>query len=143
MNDETNRDFVSRHQAKVREEFRHPDFDSFNHRSPVPLPRTVREFFSLGEQLYGSCFEIECGIPLCVQYFCPLGVTSIDACERNGWRFVGIGVGCDGEEILVSLDNKQAVFVDWSAFGEPPEDIGVNFACFLGSLVQLLKERVP
>lgn len=144
MDDEQIQAFVARHQENLREEFRYPNFDGFNQRSPIPLPSTVRAFFALGERLCGSCFKIDCGNMkrICVQNFCPLNLASIAACERSGWRFVELGLGCDGEEILVSLEEMPMVFVGWSTFSEPPHELGFALPNFIESLVRLLDAQI-
>jgi hypothetical protein len=135
MDEQPIEDFVVQHRAKLKEEFRSPAFEVFDQRAPNPLPPAVRDYFELGERLFGSSFMIDCGksLPLCIQYFVPLNLASIDACERRNWRFLAVACGDEGEALLVSLDQQLTVFVEWTEH-EPPEDTGIAFVDFVAGV---------
>jgi hypothetical protein len=135
MDDPRIDDVVARYRVMRLEQFRRPAIELFESRTQNSLPPSVRQFFQLGDRLFGSAFVIGCGIGLSfrVQNFTPLSSATIDACERREWRFLDMACGDEGERLLVSLDQKPRVFVEWESI-EPLEDTGVEFADFLAEV---------
>lgn len=121
----------SERQREILGAFRDPSFDYFEKRFTRAVPKSLRDFYSLGERLFHCkliSVDFDDGLqPLFVRGFLPLSPHAIDECEQFGFRLLSFAIGEEGELLLLGFDEVCSIYA-WDAhLTDPPEPTGLSF----------------